>query len=287
MAVASTALQQILGSPLGKQEIYETKKGDLGFRSLSFFNKKIDGPQAVRISAMFAGFIKSAAQIASPGVATTTILANVKQIKKDLLSKTTDPQEQSLIRASLKTAKTAVQNIGTPAQSKKKSGSEFITRRIARFVLYKLAQGGSFSALAAGLSLPASLAKDGVVGTASAVLGSEGVLAKGATKVFGPGGAAHTAATAAGKGLGATAGVIGSMVSSTFMTELLGFLVITEGPGVVGHLARRLTPKPVKTVYNFVTPNIVQRGVNFVTHTDKPVAKGLDYVIDGLAVAFR
>ncbi|MDN3506958.1 MAG: hypothetical protein P0S96_07000 [Simkaniaceae bacterium] len=297
MTVHSTALQQTLGRPLGSKEIYETKKGDFGFRSPSIFNNKIDGPQAVRISAMFAGFIKSVAPLSSPGVPKTTILSNVKQIKGFLLSKASNPKEKARIKASLKTAKAAINAIGTPPKSKK-SGMDFLMRRVTRFALYKLAQGGSLSVFAAGLSLPATLAKDGIAGTASAIFGPEGVLRSGTAAVFGKGGVAHAGASMAAKGVGFTAGAVSTVFSSVLMQELFTFLAITEGPGVVGHAVRSLTPQPIKNAYNYVMPTRVQNVIDWVTHTDKPVANGMDavgrgmagvgkYIYDGFAVAFR
>lgn len=286
MSVSATPLLQRLSTPLTGQEVHE-KKGQVAFRAVPFIHAESKA-QVAKISKLFATQVIMEAQAKPAGIHAATVLTNLKSIKTNLLSRTSDAATKAQIKQNLKVAKFAVTQMNAPTQSKKKSGTEFFTRRITRYVLYKLAHGGSLSALTAGFSIPAMLGKDGFIATAAGtVFGSQGIIAKTSATVFGPDGIAPAAAKATGRGIGTAAGAAGSVFSSVFMQDLLAFLVITEGPGVVGHLARRLTPKPVKAVYNFFTPGIVQRGVNFVTHTDKPVAKGLDYVIDGLAVAFR
>lgn len=292
----SVTLLEQLSQPefASNHEVYK-KDGAAALRNKSFVLFRSD-KEKYELVGLFCKAVEAEAAKPSKGINVTNVLSNLKAFENQL--QVSNGFTSGDIATIFHVVKKTVKAIGAPAKSKENSGMDFIMRRVTRFALYKLAQGGAFSVFAAGLSLPATLAKKGIVGTASLIFGPEGILKTGTAAVFGKGGAAHTGASAAAKGVSFTAGAVGTLFSSALMKEFIAFLAITEGPGVVGHVTRRLTPQPIKNVYNFVMPERAQKAINWVTYTDKPVANGLDavgrkiagigrYTYDGLAVAWR
>jgi hypothetical protein len=263
MTVSNQALIRDLGEKDFKgQELVLTGRDKVRFDSTPVL--RVTKSNIDKISEIFRDIIVREAARRPQGVNIAQVIASLEGIEKNLRKRAGSKETKNLVRSRLAEAKVAVLSMNDEkvASAEKGSKSDFVSRRVARFVLYKLAQGGSISAFLSGLSMPASF------GTAAGA--ASGALSGGVASVFGTGGYAHTAAEAASQ-----------VVSLT--KEILGFLLITEGPGVVGHLARRLTPRPVKAVHNFITPNVVQHGIDWITHTDKTVARGLDRVIDGAA----
>ena len=203
----------------------------------------------------------------------TNIEENFKEIQDNLAGRTTDAK--NAIKAVNYFAK-AKYNVHKLQKEEFQGNFEGISRRVTRYALYQLYSNGYFQSLSSAISFPTMMR--------TAAYGVGSFFSAAGTAVGATASAAGSSATAAASG---TASAFSSFVMPNVMHYLPGFLTflaITEGPGVVGHLARRLTPNPVKYAYNKVTPSFVQKAVNFVFHTDKFVARKLDTALQGLAI---
>ena len=146
-----------------------------------------------------------------------------------------------------------------------------LTRRVVRYALYQLHASGYFQSLSSVVSLP------------TLVRFAFGTIVSGVGTGFGIAQSVAGAGISAGAGTASAISYVAPNVMS-YLPVILTALAITEGPGVVGHLTRRMTPNFVKNAYGKVTPSFVQKAVNFVFHTDKFVARKLDTALQGLAI---
>lgn len=129
-------------------------------------------------------------------------------------------------------------------------------RRVARFALYQAIQSGS-------VSLAYEAAK--------------GLATEGFSHLYAAGEVALSSDLgkhAVGKAIGGVTFLTGHVPVN--LTNILSFVAISEGPGVVGHVVRKTTPKFVKGIYHAITPTPVQRAADFVFHTDKWMETKLD-----------
>lgn len=141
-----------------------------------------------------------------------------------------------------------------------------LVRRLARYGLFKLYMGG-------GIGAYLSQTFPGAAEAMRAAMGEIGSYAAAAL------GLAADAAKDAAKGA--------APVLKSNYPEILTFLAVTEGPGLVGYLARRAAPKPIQNLYKAITPSFIQKSLAWLCQTPKPVEKVLDKGLSVLEGVFN
>jgi len=149
-----------------------------------------------------------------------------------------------------------------------------ITRRATRYILYQLAQNATFHTLSVGAI---TLSKTVLGGVGNTILGGLNLAIKGLGITLGTAGdvSVKVAESAAST---TTEIIVPNLLDQ--IPNILGFLAITEGPGLVGRVVQRTAPKELKATYKQYTPQMIQNINSYLFHPSKMHIKIVDGIIN-------